>query len=364
MIVRPLRRRPAALLLPIALVALPATAAAETVTLPATLDATIYADAPDGANAAGEHLTVGTNSQGAERRALVAFDVSSIPAGSTITDVALSLYASRGNGPEVAIALHPVLAAWGEGTSNAGGEEGQAVPATAGDPTWTDRVFDSEAWATAGGDLDPTASATTVVGEVDTPYVWDDPELIVDVQAWVDDVTTNHGWILIAAAAAPGTTRRFDSRTFGDDAREPFLMVEFDAPGGGGGGAGGGGDGTGGEGAGGDGAGGDGGGAGGGGDASTGTGPGGGGAGSGGAPSGDGGSSASSTSSSASSTAATTTTVTTSSAGGGASSADGTTAEGDGCDCSSIPGAPPGSGVGLGALVAAFLAARRRGRTR
>jgi MYXO-CTERM domain-containing protein len=337
-----------------------ATARADVVTLPASLDATIYAEAPSGANAAGEHLTTGMNSQGAERRALVAFDVSIIPAGSTIQGASLTLYASRGSGDGLDLALHEVLAPWGEGTSNAGGEEGQSAAATPGDPTWTYRVFDTATWTAEGGDFAAAASATTFVDAIDTTYTWDDPSLATDVQGWLDDPTTSHGWIVIPSDVAPGNTRRFDSRTFGDDAREPSLVVAFDPPSasgaGGSGGAGGGpgvGGGAGSGGAGGSGAGG-GAASGAGGNAPTGSGgsdpTAAAGAGAGGAPSGG-------TTTSAS--GGVTSNDTSSSAGGG--SGDGVDAAGgDGCDCASTPGAPSGSGVGLGALVAALLASRRR----
>jgi len=50
------------------------------------------------------------------------------------------------------IELHKLLADWGEGTSQATGEEGQGAPATPNDATWRHRFFDTIFWTNEGGD--------------------------------------------------------------------------------------------------------------------------------------------------------------------------------------------------------------------
>src|SRR5205823_6202965 len=89
-------------------------------------------------NGAGQHFFVGVTSQGSNaiRRGAIKFDLSAVPAGSTITSVTLTLTVSKTtNGPQN-IALHRALLNWGEGTSNAAlagrGGEGSGIQATTG----------------------------------------------------------------------------------------------------------------------------------------------------------------------------------------------------------------------------------------
>jgi hypothetical protein len=71
------------------------------------------------------------------RRGVLAFDIAgSIPPGSTITAVTLSLNMSMTIDPTPrTVELHKLLADWGEGTSHAPGGEGDGAPATTNDTT-------------------------------------------------------------------------------------------------------------------------------------------------------------------------------------------------------------------------------------
>src|SRR5262245_41703537 len=65
---------------------------AETVSIGALADATIYAGQVDNSDGASPGLYVGTNGQGFTHRGLINFDIAgAVPAGSTITDVQLIL---------------------------------------------------------------------------------------------------------------------------------------------------------------------------------------------------------------------------------------------------------------------------------
>jgi len=77
------------------LTALALPAAADQVTLEPTKDGTLYQPFEDKANGAGDHLFVGNTGGGDSRRAVIAFDVSTIQAGSTIDSVTLTLNLSR-----------------------------------------------------------------------------------------------------------------------------------------------------------------------------------------------------------------------------------------------------------------------------
>ena len=168
-------------------------------------------------NGAGEYLFAGhTDSFGpGVRRALLRFDISSIPANATIESVSLTLNQSLH--PAVAtptpMSLHPVLESWGQGTSDADGAEGMGAPATTGDATWLHRFFDTTLWTTQGGTFTVAASAVTIVDVPNGPYTWGPTDAMkADVQGWIDQPATNFGWILIGDEANLSTARRFDSR--------------------------------------------------------------------------------------------------------------------------------------------------------
>ena len=76
-------------------------------------------------NATGEHHFVGNNNRGYSRRAIIAFDVTGqVPAGATITGVTLTLSVSRTQAEAQIVAVHRLLADWGEGSSKATRGEG------------------------------------------------------------------------------------------------------------------------------------------------------------------------------------------------------------------------------------------------
>ncbi len=210
----------------------PSVAAAQpvTVTLRANQDAGIMAEDGTLANGAGTGFHTGVNANGDERRALVRFNVASIPAGSTITNVRLRLYMSRANGANVAVELHRITSAWSEGPADPGQGEGQGAPASAGDVTWTHAVYDTDTWGTAGGDVAAAASATQTIGTATQAYTWTSASLISEVQGWVDGGSVNQGWMLIAPGAATGDARRFESREASQSARRPALLVTFTTP--------------------------------------------------------------------------------------------------------------------------------------
>ena len=220
-------------LLPLTAMALvPSLAAAQpvTVTLRPDQDAGIMAEDGALANGAGVGFHVGVTNNGDERRALVRFDVSSIPAGATITSARLRLFMSRSSpGAAIDVELHRITSAWSEGPADPGQGEGQGAPATAGDVTWTRAVYDTVPWGTAGGDFAAAASATEAVATATGNYTWTSATLESDVQAWVDGAA-NQGWMLVAPGAGDTQARRFDSRESATGARRPALVVTFTTP--------------------------------------------------------------------------------------------------------------------------------------
>lgn len=188
-----------------------------TASITAFKDATLY-ESPDGdlANGSGDHIFAGrvsNNGNNMLRRGLMAFDLESagIPAGATITEATLNLSVSRARtaAPDTVMALHTVSKDWGEGVSDAMGEEGQGIASTRNDATWQHTFWNFQMWENLGGDFNPQPSATATVGTVGTTATWTSPQLAADVQSWLDNPTTNFGWMLLGDEETDGSTRRF-----------------------------------------------------------------------------------------------------------------------------------------------------------
>jgi len=210
-------------------IAFAAAASAETVELGADLDNTLYENA-DGvvSNGAGSFIFSGMTLSNGVRRALVRFDVASaIPAGATIESVQVQLTMDRTISGAFDMGLHRVSKDWGEGTSNAPGAEGGGTNATPGDATWLHFQFDDMFWDAPGGDFAAAPSAVTSV-DFEATYTWDStPELVTDVQAWLDGTEDNFGWVLIGDEDAFVSAKRFLSRENADADGRPKLIVEF-----------------------------------------------------------------------------------------------------------------------------------------
>ncbi len=203
------------------------------VTLTPEKDNTLYESATGNlSNGAGTWLFAGrTNQTDGERlrRALLKFNIGdSIPEGSTIMSVSLTMNMSKSNTGPSTVSLHRMSADWGEGGSNSDNSMGGGggSPAQAGDATWTVPFFDSTlTWTTAGGDFEENSSASTSVNSVDF-YTWTDSLMAVDVQMWLDSADSNFGWIVIGDETAQ-SAKRFDSRENETEANRPMLEITY-----------------------------------------------------------------------------------------------------------------------------------------
>jgi cytochrome c peroxidase len=192
-------------------------------------DNTLYEDTTGSlSNGAGQHFFVGNTGAEMTRRGVIAFDVaSSVPPGSTILTAMLRLHMSRTSTGNKSIMLHRLSADWGEGNSVAPDNEGAGISATPGSATWIHTFFDDVFWATAGGDFVTSPSATTAVGGLGF-YTWGTtPEMVADVQAWLDTPETNFGWLLAGDESTFQTAKRFDTRENSELASRPVLIVEY-----------------------------------------------------------------------------------------------------------------------------------------
>lgn len=198
-------------------------ATADSITVGATKDNTVYSESSN-SNGAGANLFAG-NAGNNLRRGLLAFDVTAIPAGSTITDVSLVLDETRGlsqNGNQ-SFSLHKLTSDWGQGTSDAGNPGGMGAPATANDATWSEDFFGTSNWSTAGGDFEAIASATETFSTSTATFA-STAALVADVQDWVDN-GSNYGWALLGNESGSNTAWRFASSEASTGA--PMLTVTF-----------------------------------------------------------------------------------------------------------------------------------------
>lgn len=204
---------------------------ADTATLTAAKDNTLYQDDFGFlSNGRGIYIFAGATNGGLLRRAVLAFDFSSIPAGSTITSASLRLRLTKTISGNTPMTLNRLLQDWGEGTSNAGGQGGQGAGSTPGDATWIHTFYDTVFWTTPGGDFAPAASATATVGSVLNYYTWSSAGMGADVQGWLSNPGGNFGWIVLGDETVIGTAKRFASREHSNMMYRPTLTVLYTPP--------------------------------------------------------------------------------------------------------------------------------------
>jgi hypothetical protein len=208
----------------------PTLASATTININPSKDNTLYEFVPvdgDLSNGVGDHFFAGMTASGEIRRGVLAFDIAgSIPPGSTITSVSLSMNMSRTISDTRTVELHKLLADWGEGTSDATGFEGTGASATTNDVTWRHRFYNTIFWTTQGGDFSGTVSASQSVGDIGQ-YIWTSAQMVADVQSWLDNPASNFGWLVLADESASPTAKRFDTR---ESTSPPVLTIEYTGP--------------------------------------------------------------------------------------------------------------------------------------
>lgn len=179
-------------------------------------------------NGAGIHLFSGATNTRQLRRALLAFDLASqIPSGSRITSVSLALEISQTISGAENMELRRVSADWGEGASNAGSSnDGDGAASRTGDATWIHTFFPDRMWSRQGGDFDSAADARASAGS--GTVTWASEGMIARVQVWLDQPSTNFGWILLGNEATARTAKRFNSREIPTSSSRPLLTIEFE----------------------------------------------------------------------------------------------------------------------------------------
>lgn len=193
-------------------------------------DAVLYETA-DGSrgNSLGEYLFVGKDGEGDIKRSLLRVDLGEeLPSDATIDSVFLLISLNKTRNDEQPLRGYQVLARWIEGSSNAAANEGKGTDASAGDPTWTHRVYPDTLWNQEGGDYGEDILFDGIVDGSGTYSLKATASFIALMEAWLRNETPNNGFILIGNEEVEnGSSKRFASRQFSGSANKPSLSVYF-----------------------------------------------------------------------------------------------------------------------------------------
>ncbi|HEY3386606.1 MAG TPA: DNRLRE domain-containing protein, partial [Saprospiraceae bacterium] len=193
-------------------------------------DNILYESANGGlSNGQGIHLYTGNNNVG-RRRSVVAFDLSAVPDGAELQDAQLQLFCNSSSGITFPVTAHRVLEDWGEGNSDASGNEGSGDQAEPGDATWLYTFYDTEEWSTQGGTFSNIESASTDISSQGTVYTWSSMQMDLDVSHWLQVPAENFGWVLRGDENTTTNTKRFSSRQNGTSDNDPRLVLHYVVP--------------------------------------------------------------------------------------------------------------------------------------
>lgn len=205
-----------------------------TVSLPPSKDTSLMEVVPNNNTGTMGNLVSGSIANGKRTRALVQFDtLNQIPADATILSVSLQLSVLKSPplpvAPGSSFHLHRILVDWKEGTK---GVSNTGDRATDEEPTWSMRSFNVSDWEEPGGSRTDTDFAAAASGSafLDAPGAYtfvSTPEMVADVQMWVCDPSSNHGWAIISGSeGTAATARRLGSKETGGP-QVPSLLVEY-----------------------------------------------------------------------------------------------------------------------------------------
>lgn len=208
---------------------------ADTATLRPLADTSLHEVAPSNNMGGHTHVAAGSTAHAASRsRGLFHFNLqSSVPSNAVITSATLTLQVTGApfmGGSDSTFGLHRLLQSWGEGNKlgNLGAVAGP------GEATWNARFAPSDLWTVPGGepgtDYVAQQSSSVFFGGVGSYTFGSTPDLVAEVQMWVNNPATNFGWILISESEdVAQTARRLGSRE--DTNNAPLLVVDFSMPG-------------------------------------------------------------------------------------------------------------------------------------
>ena len=138
-----------------------------------------------------------------ERRSLLSFDLSSIPAGATITSAELEFYVTAEG---MGFNFYRMFVPWDEAT---------VTYTSIGDRHYQADGIDAETSVDVNWSKDGFTGFTSVIIPVST------------IQDWVDGTLPNYGWLGIATDNPGGDGQQLASRENGTQTRNPKLTIEY-----------------------------------------------------------------------------------------------------------------------------------------
>lgn len=191
----------------------------------ASKDTLISATNPSGNYGTHSQLPAGWSAT--NYKALIEFDVSSIPVGAIVISATLRLWCeSEAVSTDRNVMVHRSLVEWFEGDSTGGAT-------TINGSTWAHRNhIGSVAWTGGSGGVDGFDYATTPTDTVliTTASAYYDFDVAADVQLFIDGSVPNYGWWLLGQTiGGVFTTRKvFSSSSNATAALRPELVVEYE----------------------------------------------------------------------------------------------------------------------------------------
>lgn len=212
---------------------------ADTVDLLPVADTTLAEVAPNNNFGGADSFNAGTAGNRRDSRALVRFDLTSLPAGAVLTSAQVVFDLSRqpldGLEPS-AFELHRALVSWGEGVGVPDpGHPGRGAPALPGEATWLTRFAGTGLnWSAPGGApgvdfVGDSSGELPVIGVNDSPYMLAGaPGVLADVEFWRANPAANFGWFWLSGSEGiQYTARSFYSR---EGVNPPVLRLEYTIP--------------------------------------------------------------------------------------------------------------------------------------
>lgn len=141
---------------------------------------------------------------GKSTQSLLRFNLSSIPAGYSITSAKLELYVNNAAVDSTTVSIHRVTKDWGEANAN-----------------WTE-ANPGNAWTSSGGDFDSTIITSGVTSASIGWSSWDITSLVSN---WVNNVSPNYG--LMLRTTETGKSTQFSSTDAGLPANRPKLTINY-----------------------------------------------------------------------------------------------------------------------------------------
>ena len=156
-------------------------------------DANVIESSPTANDGSSAELIIKENTAAGMRRAVVHFDLSSIPAGARVASATAWFYETLNNNASP-VKIHPVTAAWTEAAVT---------------------------WDNIGTNYD--SQVFGVLPQQSAAGVWIPVNLTALTQSWVNDASTNYGIMLIGMP--DDLTTQFSSREYGTANLRPYLEV-------------------------------------------------------------------------------------------------------------------------------------------